>query len=315
VDCCDLSTASAIHSFLSRWNLWLVEKTDELNPNAVIQFRQGEVPAIPEHFERFSINDTATGYATDTAYCVDFGSARMFADESWMVTVWFEGQLDPEGILLPQLLSHSIPAALRRCQIFELHSGAVIDPVSNKSILLCGPSGSGKSTLTLQLAASGWRYLSDDVVLLVNDERKVKAHGLRRFLALTEHTVKESGLPAIDSLLDRSRMANKHRLMPENVFQSAIASDCYPNVIVFPTIASEETSSTHDLTQTETMSRLIRVSPWSCYDRAVAREFLDLLAKLVRQSVSFALSAGSDLIGDPAYTARYLSSRIQQHRS
>ena len=315
VDCCDLTTASAIRSYLSRWNVSLVEQTDKLDPNAVIQFRQGDLPPIPEHFEPFQISERATGYATDTAYCVDFGSARMFADESWMVTVWFEGQLDPQGTLLPQLVSHSLPAALRRCQIFELHSGAVIDPVSNKSILICGPSGSGKSALTLQLAAGGWQYISDDIVLLVNEKQKVKARGLRRFLALTEHTVKESGLPAIDSLLDRTRMTHKHRLMPETVFPSAIVSDCYPNVILFPTIASEETSTTHDLTQTETMSRLIRVSPWSCYDRAVARDFLDLMAKLVRQSVSFGLSAGSDLIGDPAYTAHFLSSRIQQHKS
>lgn len=45
-----------------------------------------------------------------------------------------------------------------------LHSGAVVK--GDKAILLAGPSGSGKSTLTLGLLNYGYKYLTDEVVVI-----------------------------------------------------------------------------------------------------------------------------------------------------
>ncbi|HHT9108153.1 MAG TPA: hypothetical protein ACFYEF_09580, partial [Candidatus Wunengus sp. YC63] len=45
-----------------------------------------------------------------------------------------------------------------------LHAGALAK--NNKAVLLPGPSGSGKSTLTLGLLNYGYRYLTDEVVVI-----------------------------------------------------------------------------------------------------------------------------------------------------
>ncbi|MGH9883779.1 MAG: hypothetical protein ACRD6N_20335, partial [Pyrinomonadaceae bacterium] len=313
VDVFDEQTSSAIQRFLDRWHVTLVPDADHRTADATLIFREGDAPSIPAELEKFALNDAATGYASDTAYQIVFEDSVMAADESAVVRIWLNRPLDPDDNLLPRIVSYSLPAALRRCGVFELHSGAVINHATGKSILICGPSGSGKSTLTLQLAASGWSYLSDDVVLLSAEAAKVRAVGLRRFFGVTRQTVEASGLPQIDALLGKgtARDFGKRRLEPQEFFPSGLAEECRPNVILFPMITGEATSRMRELSPAETMSRLIRLCPWSCYDRAVAREFLDVLAKLVRQSASFDLFAGSDLMGDPDYTSSFLASAVK----
>jgi hypothetical protein len=269
-------------------------------------------------FERFPLIDDATGYASDTAHQIVFrDQSMMSANESTVVTVWLKQPLAPENPVLPQIVSHALSAALRRCGVFELHSGAAINPATGKSILICGPSGSGKSTLTLQLAATGWSYLSDDVMLLSTEATKIRATGLRRFFALTKETAHGSGLPRVKELLGQGFEAGfgKRRLEPSDLFPAGIADECYPDIVFFPVITDQPVSRMRALSPAETMSRLIRLCPWSCYDRAVAREFLDALAKLVKQSVSFDLLAGSDLMGDPEYTSKFLSSPLKEQVS
>lgn len=53
---------------------------------------------------------------------------------------------------------------LRLNDYLFLHSGAVAK--DNKAVLLAGPSGSGKSTLTLGLLNYGYKYLTDEVVVV-----------------------------------------------------------------------------------------------------------------------------------------------------
>ena len=52
----------------------------------------------------------------------------------------------------------------------------------------------------------------------------------------------------------------------------------------------------------DTMARLIRMSPWSCYDRSTAAEHLAALSALARQSAAYSLLAGTDLL-DPETSA------------
>jgi hypothetical protein len=54
-----------------------------------------------------------------------------------------------------------------------IHAASV--SLNNQAVILAAPSGSGKSTLTAQLAAGGYRYLSDDIVALSADKLHVAA--------------------------------------------------------------------------------------------------------------------------------------------
>ncbi len=61
------------------------------------------------------------------------------------------------------------------------------------------------------------------------------------------------------------------------------------------------------LSSAESMARLIRMSPWSCYDRTTAAEHLAALSSLVKQSTGYSLLAGKDLL-DPARATELISS-------
>jgi hypothetical protein len=105
----------------------------------------------------------------------------------------------------------------------------------------------------------------------------------------------------------RAANSTKFALFPEEVFPSGSLRSCQPNAIVFVSVASKEQSEVRRLSAGETMSKLIRHCPWSCYDRAVAKSFLDALAKLVKQSKSFELAGGTDLLGEPTQLATFFT--------
>ena len=308
----DPASLQCIQRFLKRWELKLLHNPVR-EPHAKISIFVGNALTTPSGLEKLPLMEGAVGYAGDTEYRIDFGGAILAADESNAVRVSLDQPLLDNSSILPQLVSHALSAALRRCDVFELHSGAVVDEATGNSILICGPSGSGKSTLTLQLAAAGWKYLSDDVVLLSLAGDVVKATGLRRFFALTEQTVDLIALPQIKKLFSRKgEGSGKVALVPDEVFPSGGLESCFPNAICFVSVSGQEQSEVRQLSAGETMSKLIRHCPWSCYDRAVARTFLDALAKLVKQCRSFALAGGTDLLGDPAHLASFLTETIQQ---
>src|SRR5262249_16022590 len=54
---------------------------------------------------------------------------------------------------------------LRPLGFYSIHGAGLAAP-DGRGILVIGPSSSGKSTLTLGLIRHGWRYLSDDALLL-----------------------------------------------------------------------------------------------------------------------------------------------------
>lgn len=311
LDVGDPESAETIQRFLARWNLTMLsEPADRIDAEVIV--RLGAAPSIPEGFSEFPLSEGAVGYACETAYRIVFPRAVLAADESNVVRVWLDQPVQYDQVLLPPLVSHAVSSALRRADVFELHSGAVVDKVSAMSMLICGPSGSGKSTLTLQLAAAGWNYLSDDVVLLGLKGDLVKAIGLRRFFALTRETVDMIALPQVKTLLSGAVTVHKLPLVPEELFPSGSIDSCQPNAILFVSVAKKEQSEVRALSAGETMSRLIRLCPWSCYDGAVARKFLDVLAKLVKQSRSFELLGGTDLLGEPKIMARFLTTAMER---
>jgi ABC-type lipoprotein export system ATPase subunit len=198
-------------------------------------------------------------------------------------------------------VTYALAAALRRRGLFELHSGAVIDPESGQGVLIIGPSGSGKSTLTVQLAAAGWPFLTDDVLLLSTEGTEVQAWPLRRCFAITSETFAASNFLQTHASLDYlkaqgSETQQKRQFAPHQVFDSKFNEHCIPQKLFFSQVSGSESSRVLQLTSAETMARLIRMNPWSCYDRSTATEHLAVLASLVKQSAGYALFAGKDLL-------------------
>jgi hypothetical protein len=168
-------------------------------------------------------------------------------------------------------------------------------------MLIVGPSGCGKSTLTLQLALSGWKYLSDDVLLLNQDRHKIEARGLRRFFALRPDTIAAVQLPKL-SLAAAAGLLKEH-VIPEDFFPATQVECAEPDAILFAAITHEPKTVLRSLTTSEVMERLLKFCPWSCYDRPTASAYLRFLGQLARQTTGFDILAGTDVLGSPERTA------------
>lgn len=272
-------------------------------PDATIRFQTEEIPFVVTGFERFEISGGGVGY-TDGRTCVfDFERARVLVHpgKTNQIDLLVRRELDVRRFEDLQVLNYAISTALRRCDVYEMHSGAVVEPQTGRGVLFAGASGSGKSTLTLQLVASGWQYLTDDVLLLKSVGGVMKAYPVRRAFAVTRSTVDASGSRARAAFANADwSNGSKKSFMPHDFFPGAFSADCEPHSIFFPTITEEDQSVVRPLTRSEAMIQLIKLCPWSCYDPVTSAGHLHALSSLARQCAGFVLLAGRDLLRDPA---------------
>jgi hypothetical protein len=140
------------------------------------------------------------------------------------------------------------------------------------------------------------------VLLLSATGARIKAWPLRRCFAITAETFATSDfLQARASLAHmQSQPADKKndktQFVPHGVFNSEFKEQCTPKTLFFSQLSGGERSCVLQLSSAETMARLIRINPWSCYDRSTAAEHLSVLSSLVKQSTGYALLAGKDLL-------------------
>lgn len=298
VDTVDEWSNLTVSRLFDGWNIRPLEDTTT-PPDAIIRI-SSEIapPQIPTGLTTFKISDGAVCHTTPTGSYLVFNKSLVAMGASNNVTVWIDEreQLDTE--LLSRILSQAFSAAWRRCGLFEFHSGGVVPPHETEALLIAGASGTGKSTITAQLAASGWSYLSDDTLLLREDESGVEAVALRQFFALTPTTV--ATLPTI--LRPRSGAPEKERFAPQDFFSAQQLESAKPAVLLFPVITGEPDSRLEKLTASETMSRLLKLCPWSCYDNVSAGNHLKVLGRLARKIAGFDILAGTDLLRDPPRT-------------
>ncbi len=253
------------------------------------------LPDIPANLLQFDISDAGTCHTDQQTFYLEFDGSLIKIDSPADVTVWINHPQDLDSTTLSRVFSQAFSAALRRCGLFDLHSGAVVPPGETRALLVAGPSGSGKSTLTAKLAASGWSYLSDDTLLLRNDVSGVEVIGLREFFALTHTTL--ATLPAMRTTAPGD--SRKERFTPQEFFSGQQIESAKPEVILFSTITREPVSRLQKLSQSETMSRLLKLCPWAVYDTISAGDHLTVLGRLARETVGFGILAGTDLLQDP----------------
>ena len=303
--------AQLFRRYFAGWHVSALEGAAEAEPDATIVARSGRVPAAPRGLEMF---ETAGGGVchTDgrTYFFQSNGSAvRVNAESPRRVEVWFgSSPAARERAALARLIFDASMTALRRCGLFELHGAGLVEPESGAGVLVVGPSGSGKSTLATQLVGAGWRYLSDDSLLLHARGAQIEARGLRRQFAVTEPTVAAGVLGGFEDRLSDPAPFDplKRRFEPQELFPDRFADACAPRSIFFPTVTNEQASNARRLSQAETMRQLLRVCPWACYDKPAAAAHLGVLAGLARQAAGFELRAGTDLLRDAAHASRYV---------
>jgi hypothetical protein len=284
--------SQAIAKTIDGW--FLTPSSQKLEADLTLKFRSGVTSRLmPDGLTRFSIPGGVCATDNEEFY-VEFGKSLIVFGPglSKEVDIWVDEPMEVSGRVIGQLLSYAFAPALRRCGVFEIHSAGVVAPGSDKAILIAGPSGSGKSTLTTQLANCNWGYLSDDVLWLHESEEEVRVQPLRRFFALTSET-----LAAINLTTTKVGEPNaKTRLEPEELFQTQAIIGATPGTILFTTVGNENRTQLQPLTAAQSMTRLLRLSPWAAYDKPTSGQHLQVLGRLANSTTAFDLIAGKDIL-------------------
>jgi hypothetical protein len=270
------------------------------SPDIRINFNCGETPyEIRRDLNHFEVAEGGKCYTDGADFFLVLGAAVVHLQHrsQVIVDVSFRDLPAERDPMLARATSFAVCAGLRRFGMFDLHSAGVVDPHDGRGVLIIGPSGSGKSTLAVQLASSGWSYLSDDEVLLSFADGAVEARGFRSFFAMS--TGKEGG-------------PFKHCFEPDTVFGSQRTQQVLPRLVLFTRLNADSESRLSKLTQAETMMRLIRACPWATYDTSIASANLEVLSALARQATGFDLAAGRDLLA-PGFASDLLSGCSRQY--
>jgi len=206
------------------------------------------------------------------------------------------------------VFSYAMQLVLRRLLLFDLHAAVVVSPAGT-GVVIVGGSGAGKSTLTLNLIASGWRYLTDDMVVLDAARAPVAAQALRRLFALRRnevaHLIDETsaawGTPVLSD-------PTKNRLDAFSLFGDRFVPEIAPRRLLFPHLAAGA-SRLEPLGSDAAMVELLKASPWAVYDETTAGAHVRCLAALAAQCDSYRLVAGPDLL-EPGAAAAFLEAKV-----
>jgi hypothetical protein len=167
-------------------------------------------------------------------------------------------------------------------------------------LLLVGASGSGKSTLAIGLIRAGWRYLSDDAVLLRHGSQGVEALACRRSFYVdarrfADYSDLSLGDEAPDSNGGRRRKVGINEFYPEQYVLR-----CLPRVVIFPRIKRRDQSTLKPSDSVRALGFLLAQSAPQLFDRSTMAGHLELLKALLQQTETYELDSGTDLYREPA---------------
>ncbi|MBB4635670.1 hypothetical protein [Longimicrobium terrae] len=170
-----------------------------------------------------------------------------------------------------------------------VHAAVPVD-ADGRAWLLVGDTHAGKTTTCANLLQAGWRYVSDDHVILRAVPGGIEAEGWPRPFHLDEGW--ESGAP-----LHRRGTTDPHARWPGRWVRSAPLAG-----LLFPRVEADQPTALERVSAAEALGRLMRQSPWLLADRGAARQILALL-QAAAELPSWSLRLGLDSYADPALLA------------
>jgi len=317
VETSDAEINESLKRYFAGWHVAAVADYETANADVrIVIHGSADLPQPPAGVNSFEVAEGGHCRSEGQIYFFEsYGSVVMAGhrDRS-MVEVWIGNHPESrERSPLARLIFNAAMVAMRRCGLYELHAAGVVSPLGG-GVLIIGPSGSGKSNLTAQLASAGWRYLSDDSLLLFSRDGLVHANALRRMFALTHDSFSTTRAANCESIEVSVAPFDplKKRFEPAPLFPGQFAQSCAPRKVFFSQITNAPASDIRLLNKAETMARLVRMCPWSAYDKATAEAHLEVLGNLARQADGLELFAGTDLLdGDCA--SEFLLSQFSEN--
>ncbi len=188
---------------------------------------------------------------------------------------------------------------LRTLGIYCLHAASLVSR-DGGGLLLVGASGSGKSTLAIGLIRAGWRYLSDDAVLLRHGSQVVEALACRRsFYVDARRSADYSDLSLGDEVPD-SNGGRRRKVGINESYPGNYVSRCFPRVVIFPQIKRQDQSTLKPIDSVHALGLLLAQSAPQLFDRSTMAGHLEVLKTLLQQTETYELNSGTDLYREPA---------------
>lgn len=168
------------------------------------------------------------------------------------------------------------------------HAAAVVAP-NGGAWLLAGDTHAGKSTTVVNLIEAGWRFVSDDHVVLFGDgDGRIGVEGWPRCFHLDQGWG-EDGDP-----LHRRGEVDPHRRWPGRWQRTAPLAG-----LIFPRVEANLPTELSPFPAAEALAGLMRQSPWLLADGACAAEVLAFL-RAACERPAYALRLGLDTWHDTA---------------
>ncbi len=211
----------------------------------------------------------------------------------------------------PTLLQNSFLAfglmKLAKAKGFYPLHGACLISEHGTGVLITGPCGCGKSTLTIGLIRQGWKYLSDDGLLLRSDKDSIEILGLRKLIYVDETDSRQYKDLSIGHVYADNEGGQRRQLNIQESYPDQYSPRVNPSVLLFPRIVTTQSSTLEPLKQTAAMSRLVLESGGQLFDQQTLPAQMEALKNLITQSKCFLLQSGTDLKNEPGKLVRMLA--------
>ncbi len=211
-------------------------------------------------------------------------------------------------LVIKKFLGYGLMKLIQSLGYFTLH-GASLESPAGKGVVISGPSGCGKTTLTLGLMKNGWKYLSDDAILLKQKEREVKVFSLRKSFYIDASRTSHYS----DFILGGVSPDSEHNARRELKIHASHARQYVPHTrpdtLLFPQIIDNKQSTVELLKPSTVFRLLIAESGGQLFDKKSLPKQIKTLKNLIHQTKCYTLNGASDLEQDPSKSSRILATQ------
>ncbi|MGE0883365.1 MAG: hypothetical protein AB7P14_07465 [Blastocatellales bacterium] len=234
------------------------------------------------------------------AFLVDVGSGEAV------------GLVTPQAMQYPHILANTyalfaLLLMLRSRCLYHLHAAAIVSP-EDELWLICGAQRAGKTTLTAALGLAGWRPVSDDSLLVGNDENSAWLTPLKKYFHISDALL--SLWPSLDGITRHHQYLDRTCVGGLEFFRTLdLAETKFRKIdhIVLPQIVDEQTSRIEALSPGQALLRLAEQSMFFQLWRDHTANQWQWLNELAAKSRCHSFFSATDLMNDPQTAARVLS--------
>ncbi len=256
-----------------------------------------EPPPVPANAIRAikALDLTSYGNGKEMYFTLKDGSIIELDPIARKAKGFFKKEIIDDLMGLLSLITAPFAELLKRQRLYSLHSAALYS--NGVGYLVSGESGSGKTTTSLCMVSEGFKYVSDDALLLEETNGDIMAHSMFNTFNidrdLAEHfpcVVKEEDIPI--------KKGAKVSVNISEIFPDSFIPYLRPDVIIFPRITSDRKSQVYPIGQMEVYARLLQQTVLAV-DNDVSRNQLKAIERLVKQTQGFDLLSGRDIYENP----------------